>query len=695
MRRSILLWLFFVPAASLAAVSGRVESAGGIPVEHARVRAEPGGETVFTDLDGRFLLAVELPVVLVVAHPRFKETSVELSGEEPVTALEIVLDAKQEIYEEIAVTANRGEDAYAPVSVSVTTIEPGTARHTLSELVSEVAGVSENGQGGIFQTYSVRGVARGRVMTLLDGMRIVSERRAGVSASFVDPALIRSVDVLKGPSSTYYGSGALGGVVQLFPREFERLSFEAGYETEGAVRYLAVGGGAEGWSLGLARREADRAETPGGTELNSGFSQTSASGMRRWLWGEREARLTAIASLGDDIGKANTDFPVRTTVYPRETHVLLRLDVKTGTGSRADLWLHPHSLETRVTEASGRQSELDNTSFDLGASWQGERSLGAGLHARFGADYFGRRSVDATEVTRVPGAAEAERARTLDGGEEDEIGLYGVVEWSAGKAVVLTGGRAAYQRQDNTGRRTTEDTALTAFAGLVLPLGGGFELLANLGTGLRFPSLSERFFSGTTGRGEVEANAALAPESSFNSDLGVRWYGDRVYLTGFVFRNRIDDYIERVEIEPDVLSFRNLTSGEIEGVEIEGVARVGDAGSLSFGGQAIEGRGDAGETLADGPADSVFLGAEWSRGRWTWTDRWERRRAKNDPGSGEKPIPSADLVSFSLTYEIRDGWALTLSGKNLLDEMYFNSADRKVPPAAGRSLGLTVRWERR
>lgn len=698
----LLLPILLLPATLGAEVVGRVMSIGAVAVEHARIRAEPGGETVFSDSRGRFRLAVEPPLELLVSHPRFKDASVAIESPSSGDGVLVVLEVKQEIYEEIAVTANRGEDAFAPVSVSVAVVEPRPAMSSLSGLVSEVVAVSENGQGGLFQTYSVRGVARGRVLTLLDGMRIVSERRAGVSASFVDATLIRSVDVLKGPSSTYYGSGALGGVVQLFPKEFARLAVETGFESQGsgdAHRYLALGRGTERWSLGLARRDADSTETPSGTELNSGFAQTSASGLLRWGREEREFRLTTIVSVGDDIGKSNTDFPLRTTIYPEEEHLLLRLALQTG-GSTFDAWVHPQSLETRVTETGGGRSEVANDSLDFGASWQSQRSFGDELGARFGADYFARRSVDAAEEVRLADSTEILHSRTLDGAEEDELGLYGVLEWSLGDAVLLTGGRAAFQRQSNRGggavvgaRGTTEDSAVTAFAGLVLPVAEGLELLANLGTGLRFPSLSERFFSGTTGRGEVEANADLAPEASLNADLGLRWFGERVFLTGFIFSNRIDDYIERIEIEPDVLTFRNLTSGRIEGVEIEGAIQGTGGWSFSFGGQAIEGRSDGDEPLADIPADAIFVGAEWSHGRWSWSNRWEHRFEKSDPGSGEKVIPGADLVSSDLSYEIHRGLSLNLGGRNLLDEEYFNSADRKVPPTAGRSLALGLVWE--
>ena len=90
-------------------------------------------------------------------------------------------------------TAAPGEDNFSPVSVDATVIEPedlAAPPSTLTEMVAEAPAVSQNGQGGIFQTYSIRGVSRQRVMTLVSGMRIVGERRAGVSASFLDPRLM-------------------------------------------------------------------------------------------------------------------------------------------------------------------------------------------------------------------------------------------------------------------------------------------------------------------------------------------------------------------------------------------------------------------------------------------------------------------------------------------------------------------------
>ena len=64
----------------------------------------------------------------------------------------------------------------------------------------------------------------------------------------------------------------------------------------------------------------------------------------------------------------------------------------------------------------------------------------------------------------------------------------------------------------------------------------------------------------------------------------------------------------------------------------------------------------------------------------------------SDPGSGEKAIPAAELLSASVGYSVSSSVSLWLSASNLLDEEYFRSADRKAPLASGRSVALRFTW---
>jgi len=684
-----------LPLSLLAAVDGVIRTPAGTPIEHARVEVTDSSTVVFSDMDGQFRFeAMEPPLLLLVTHPRFLPQALSLEAGDPMP-VEVMLAAKQEIYEEIAVSANRGEENFSPITVASSVVEMqdvAAPPATLTEMISTVPTVSENGQGGLLQTYSIRGMSRQRVMTLVSGMRIMAERRAGVSASFLDPLLMSSVDVVRGPSSTYYGSGAIGGVVQLFPRGFDSWAVEAGYASQGNEAFGAVGWGDKGWSGGLAHRTASDGETPDGETLNSAFTQTSGTLKRQWSSGRFRYELLGIGSLASDIGKSSTDFPERTTIYPEERHLLLRFGMSADSGWDLQAWAHPNDLQTEVLEKDVSFSEVDNEALDLGLNWQKQMTLKGGRSARFGIDWVGRRNVNALESTLDLVDDEQTTQNTLDDGEEDEVGAYGALEWNWGRATLVAGGRLTYQRQANAGDPSTNDSAASGFAGLVVPLGAGFELVGNVGSGLRFPTLSERYFSGVTGRGEVVGNPDLEPERSVNLETGLRWYGTKLFVSGYLFRNDIDAYIERIEVEPNLLTFVNLTSGTIQGIEAEGHYQIDEHWSFEFGAHLMEGDNDRGDPLSDIPANRFFLGGKWRQGSWFGQLRWEERAEKDDLGSGEKLIPSASLLSGTLEYELQEGLWLSLNGRNLLDTSYFNSPDRKVPYSPGRSLGLTLRW---
>lgn len=132
-------------------------SSAGKPIEQARVEVAGGGAHTFTNARGAFRLdGAEPPVLLLVTHPRFEDAAVELKAETAVP-LDIALVAKQQVFEQIVVSANRGGDGFAPVSVASTVVEPlrdGATPGNLAEVVAGVPGVTHNGQGGQFQVFS-------------------------------------------------------------------------------------------------------------------------------------------------------------------------------------------------------------------------------------------------------------------------------------------------------------------------------------------------------------------------------------------------------------------------------------------------------------------------------------------------------------------------------------------------------------
>ncbi len=616
------------------------------------------------------------------------------------------------VTEEMTVTAGQPWGTLSAASGAATVLRTedlAAPPDTLGQLLQHAPSVSETGQGGQFQTFSIRGVSRQRVLTLVSGMRMTSERRAGVATSFFDPLLIGPVDLLRGPASSYHGSEALGGVVQLFPRAFNGWNVATGWESQGNERYVRVAWGdpERGWSLGLVRRTADNAETPAGTELDTHFTQWSASVHKTWSTeggvraGGLDYEILLIPAVADDLGKSSTDFPEsRITTYPRERHLLAKLGID-APNWRFNVWAHPQDLETEALRPERSLSTVANESLDLGSSWRYRFDLDPNTSAQAGISWFGRRGVGAEETEIDLQSGESTTRTTLQSAEQDEVDAFASLRWQGNRIQLEAGTRLSWQQQSNEGagrtRGTRDDAAWNGFVGAVVPLvrratGEHAELVANAGTGLRFPTLSERFFSGTTGRGGVLGNPDLEPERAVNVDLGLRWTAGRLFVGAFLFRNEIDDYIERIEVAEDLRTFVNLTSGTIEGIEIEGFYILDDTWRLSFGGHSMEGTDDDGLPLADIPARRLQLGFGFDRDRWRVQADWQYRWDKDDPGSSEKAIPSAHILGASAQYSLNNGLALRLTGHNLLDEEYFNSADEKVPLSAGRSIGVGVVW---
>jgi outer membrane receptor protein involved in Fe transport len=584
-----------------------------------------------------------------------------------------------------------------PISAAATSISPRATvapAATISELLGGVPAVAENGQAGLFQTVSIRGVGRQRVLTLVAGVPMHSERRAGVSASFLDPLLMESVDVVRGPLSTSFGSGALGGVLQVSPRSFAGIELATGWSDFGNETHQQIGVGLGAWSLGIVRRAANDAMASDGSEQNTGFSQHSAALQRHWRIGDRRLHLLVAPSVGRDLGRPTREYPaLRVVGHPKEEHLIVRLALDHADW-RVTTFAHPNRLQTETERPEQSLTEVDGRAFDLGMSGQRNWRLGPTASVRGGIDWLARRSVSSVQTEKDLSTGIETRRRPLDGARQDEIAAHGSVTWSPGRSTLQAGGRSTWHWQESAPFGPRNEHAWSGFVGLVHPLGRGVEATANLGSGLRFPSLSERFFSGATARGGVLGNPSLSPERSLGADLGVRWFGGRTFATVSVFHQEIDGFIERIDLAPGLRSFANLHTGTIRGIELEGRHRLTGDWSLAWSGARVTGRTEERRPLSDVPGDRGQLLLEYRGARLGVRCSWQHRTAMRKPGPGEQAIGSADLLAASVSWQLPGDLELRIHGRNLLDEVYMSAADELAAAAPGRTLGVSMTWSR-
>lgn len=138
------------------------------------------------------------------------------------------------------------------------------------------------------QDISVRGIEGNRVLVEVDGIRVPDSFSIGsfsnATRNTVDLEMLESIEVLRGPASSLYGSSALGGVVSLRtrdPADFlqgknHHIGAKSGYDSSDQSWVQTVNGalaiGDWSGSIGMDRHEGEEAVNFGGN--------ASASNMR-------------------------------------------------------------------------------------------------------------------------------------------------------------------------------------------------------------------------------------------------------------------------------------------------------------------------------------------------------------------------------------------------------------------------------
>jgi iron complex outermembrane receptor protein len=603
--------------------------------------------------------------------------------------------ATEPVMEHITVTGSRGPlgggREQSILVIPLRTREANVPVTKLADLLQASPGLAYSGQGGLLQTLSIRGISGQRVANFYGDLPILTERRAGTSSSFIDPLMLETAAIVRGPASVYYGSGAVAGVLQLEPARPSGLEAQLQWGSEGDenLQYLAYG--SDGLSGAVSRRSANNSKAPDGTPLNTGFEQLNAQFVADFPLAGRELNFSALVSDAEDIGKSNARYPdERITDYPRERHWIAQLRGQLGKSLTGSAYYHQQLLETRVDRPGESVDEVENSARDwglrLGANpGRGESPL------RFGMEYLGRRNVEAQEK-KIP---EREPAppdqKTLDA-DQDSFDLYLDSARNLGALEIAGGLRWSFLSQQARGFDSERDHAPSLFLRGSWFSSDTLSFSLELASGVRFPSLAERFFSGTTGRGQVIGNPDLDPEQTLSTDLGLNWHSQGATVELHVYAMRIEDYIERLEVGPDVRSFANLGEGDILGAEAAWRISLSDALTLRAGGHYIEGEDQSGTPLADIAPAQISAGLEFQHASWLATLDYRHRFSESRVAPTEQAVGSAALLSASIGKQWTRGLKISLWGRNLLDQTWLLSTDSIAPLGARRSLGISLSW---
>ncbi|QRM30306.1 TonB-dependent hemoglobin/transferrin/lactoferrin family receptor [Microvirga sp. VF16] len=643
----------------------------------------------------------------------------EATPSAPADGTTIDLDA-------ITVTATKaGERVYESLSASSvidrerieTQIQPSSTADVL-RLIPSVATQSAPGDPGI--GINVRGLQDfGRVNVLVDGAR-QNFQREGHSAKgtfYFDPEMMKSVDVTRGPASSIYGSGAIGGVVSF-------TTIDAGDVLPDGAH---VGGRVKGaW------------ETNGNTPLLHGEVAARPSAMFDLLgaatWRNAGDYRSGDGSTVDYTAQELLSGLFKTRIRPTSDQELMLSALRITSDFENGLSTLYRTQAVADTFTAGYRWTPDSPIWDLSAKvyFSGTNvkqttleGITAGAVKTFD---IGTVGLDLFNTSRFD--AGAFRHELTYGGDLFQDNVETKDPFGVSDKLTPSGERLVYGAfiQDRVmfsewlevigalrydSYRLTDDDIENEGSRLSPKITVGITpwqpvtFYASYAEGYRAPALTETLIDGfhppPLSAGRFFPNPNLKPEIAHNIEGGVNLRfdnliveEDRLRMKLGIFHNRVDDYIEQVFTRfpiPGGYQYRNIAEAVIDGFEAEGIY---DAGSYFFGvaGHVLRGRNSrTNEDLVKVPPNrlTTTLGFRRYDGRIEFGTRVSLVGAKdNAEGFGFVGDPYAVIDLFA-NWRASERVTAGLIVENLFDRQYTEYLNGNPSPGFSAKASLSVK----
>ncbi|NVK35906.1 MAG: TonB-dependent receptor [Rhodobacteraceae bacterium] len=611
---------------------------------------------------------------------------------------------------------------------------------TIGEIFSSVPGVSIVGSdraGG--QSFNIRGVGdlasadESKIIVSVDGaVKFYEQYRMG--SFFSDPELYKSVEVLRGPaSSTLYGAGAIGGVVNFTTKDADDF-IKDGHKA--AVRlksqYDTNMGGALG-SVIAAYTFSDQTSVllngnfrsnqnfiAGSGDVISGSDAKSISGLAKVThrFGDQGEQVLRASYQRWSSDADNTDYSQTGTLSAfgkidrdiTDQTAVISYENPATANSFLDLKANLTYSDTQV-----KQSNSDSGAGGiLSDSKYGYQTWSAKLENTFESKWsqFENYLTLGTQLSyqqRVADSADG-AITTHPEGNDRKIGIFAQDELIiADKLTLIPGVRLDFVSLDPdssiVSATSQSDVAFSPKLAALYKFNDTLSIFGSIAHTERMPTLDEMFSTAGPGRGWTvnrTASMGLEKETSNNYEAGFSVAFDdlvqdgdgfRLKATGFYndLRNLIDTRSSGTYAGP-VSYYQNIGKARIMGIELEGSYDSTYAfGSFAFSrmfGEDLEAK----TTLDSVPATTLNLTLGGKVPDYDLTFGWTgdfvaTRRESNGTRFGAYSVHNL-FASWKPQEGRMEDWEFRASADNIFDRKYLNSL--AGDEGKGRTFKLTA-----
>ncbi|WP_287360585.1 TonB-dependent hemoglobin/transferrin/lactoferrin family receptor [Mesorhizobium sp.] len=662
------------------------------------------------------------------------QTATDRQQAEQAQAPEQPAAAGATLLDQILVVSRTGETAIDSLA-SVSHVDQEQLQRrmatTPNDMLLGVPGVAVQADARrVSSSINIRGLQDfGRVAVIVDGARQNFQRsdHGPQSTFYIDPELIKSVDVIRGPVANTYGSGAIGGVVLFETKDADdylrdgetwAASATGRYESNGEGWTTSAAGAYrfnENWDVlgNIVYRDYDDYKDGGGDTVDgTGFDVLSGLLKTTIRPNENSELKLGWNGTSDGWNEVSGGAPVNDVDLEANTFTA-RYNITDADKSWLDLHVNASYNKTNMEMTSlVPQNRFDPvtglpivlpagsmSTFDVGTSgidiWNTSRFETAGIahELTYGGDWVG----DDVETGGAAGGA----SFYTPSGKRSVSGAYIQDKLTWDWLEIIAGLRYdSYKLESDVGETSGDRLSPRITVG-VSPFEtaslAGLQFYGTYAEGYRSPSLSETLISGNHPAGvsfPFLPNPDLKPETGKTVEFGINYKRDDILEAGDAFRfkaayfnNDVEDYIADVTLSafdptsgcpfgpgiPICVQYQNFAQAKINGFEMEAVydAGWGYAGLSAsiIDGHTISYDGERAELLTI-PSSQVTaqLGLRFLEDKLTVGGEVQY----NGKPKGNPIADDYTLVNVFASYQASDNFKIDFRADNLFDVKYAN-----------------------
>ena len=663
--------------------------------------------------------------------------------EPPTTVLDTVEVISEPLQEKIADTAR-------PVTVIKAEQLATQAGNTIGSTLEKEPGMSNQSFGPGVGSPVIRGQAGPRVRVMQNGVGANDVSNVSPDhANGVEPMLAERIEVLRGPSTLLYGSGAIGGVVNVIDNRIP-----------GTAPDRRLGGAFEQRYNSVSDENASTLKLEGGKEIFAyhldGFY--------------REQGNMHIGGAAIDEAAARLSDPALEGVYPLEnSYGVINNTNARGKGGTAGFSLvgvpgyagaavnyleNHYGIPPDGTGNPPVRIEMQQTKYNFQSEWKDPFAFAQALRLKFGyTDYqhtefsggipgttFTNKSYESRlEMPHQPigivkgvwGFQSVNSDFEAIGVESfvphsniDTYGLFAVESFELAKLTFDVGLRGEHQSTTPqvSDLNARDFTLISGSSSALWNINERHQLSLAFTQSQRAPQIQELYAKGiheATHSYEL-GDANLNKEISYNLDLGYKFKADWVQAEFSLFQNWVSNYIyqqrtgavfnEETESIEDYCSSPGAClpvlksrqgDATFKGFESKLMFPLMENGyglvDLTLFGDYTRGEFVDGNNVPRMPPVRYGFQLDYSTSEWSANLRLTRAEAQDNPGQFDTNTPAYVLLGVGAQYEVKNfhkaNVLLFAKGSNLLNENIRNSTSylRNFAPEPGRGAEIGIR----